>query len=131
MGRREYLSLSKKNRINAIHLGYNFLYYLLRLYVGWTALMSKSPRDSILGHYLVGIIMCQYTGYNFPMNRFAKYYQTAGHDSRDLIKAYGILFKVEVTGTVSDNINLLDDVLCFIFREERLISLPSCSSWDP
>ena len=33
--------------------------------------------------------------------RFAKYHMKDGYDSRDLIKAYGILFKVEVIGTVS------------------------------
>ena len=41
-------------------------------------------------------------GFNF---RFAKYHVREGFDSRDLIKAYGILFKVEVTGTVSDVID--------------------------
>ena len=33
--------------------------------------------------------------------RFAKYHERDGLDSRDLVKAYGILFKVEVIGTVS------------------------------
>ena len=39
----------------------------------------------------------------YIMFRFAKYHQRDGYDSRDLVKAYGILFKVEVVGTVSDN----------------------------
>ena len=33
--------------------------------------------------------------------RFAKYHTIDGVDSRDLVKAYGILFKIEVIGTVS------------------------------
>lgn len=45
--------------------------------------------------------MINFTVQFFFPNRFAKYHQKDGYDSRDLIKAYGILFKVEVTGTVS------------------------------
>ena len=40
-------------------------------------------------------------------HRFAKYHQKEDYDSRDFIKAYGILFKVEVTGTVSNSISFL------------------------
>ena len=45
--------------------------------------------------------MSQNDWFFFFPNRFAKYHQKEGYDSRDLIKAYGILFKVEVSGTVS------------------------------
>ena len=33
--------------------------------------------------------------------RFAKYYNVGGEERRKVYKAYGILFKIEVSGTVS------------------------------
>ena len=32
--------------------------------------------------------------------RYAKYYYVDGEQRRDLVKAYGILFKIQVSGTV-------------------------------
>ena len=94
--------------------------------------MSKSPKDSTLGHFLN---LLQSLIQLYLECRFAKYHQTNGYDSRDFIKAYGILFKVEVTGTVLLNLFTKGTVSCrsmfSLYREEHLISPPLCSSWDP
>lgn len=38
-------------------------------------------------------------------SRFAKYYNIDGEERRKIYKAYGILFKIEVSGTVSGMYN--------------------------
>ena len=97
------------------------------VYIGWMTQMSKSPKDSILGHFLNLLQSLIHYTLNTTLYlecRFAKYYQTDGYDSRDLIKAYGIVFKVEVTGTVLINNNLINlpchVILCFHFAGKSI-----------